>query len=210
MPIGPFACVIHDRGSCLRSGWCLVPLHLLLGFFSAHTALILFGVAIGPAFVIGSAIVLLAVACVPRCMHTKPGRDENVTRYTFAVGTGVAFVLVGFACGGWLFQHVRGELSDVSSGWNPFLYVCSIVVWVLFGLVYIFTYCLDGSCSGLAIRRCHKALCCGTGESTTRGASEEDQGDGKAYDDADNADVSAGNTDVRDALLPPLILKIRR
>lgn len=212
VPTGNFACVIGRGQGLIRSGWVLVPLHLVLGFLSAHTALILFGVAIGPAFAIGSVILLLVVAYVPRCMDTGPTRADNVTKHTFGFGTGAALALVGFACGGWLFQHVRDDLSDVSSAGNVALYVASGLAWVLFGLVYICTNCLGGSCSGLDCKRCCKALCGGTGKARAIVAPQRDESEAGSDETPSDfgASVGVGDTDVRDALLPPLILKIRR
>lgn len=201
VPDGWWSCILDTKtGNSKYAKWagCLVPFHLAAGLLSAHTLLIGLGMRIGSAFVAVSAAVLLAVACVPRCMNTDATFDEAVRKYTFRVGTATVVLLLGFAFGAWIFSNARNDLSD---GANAALYVLTAGVWlVLVGVFWVWTRGMDGACSSLQPWRAPLACCGDTGPAT------EDDG---ALDGAMDEEASAAETD-RAALLPPLILSIRR
>ena len=193
VPDGWWSCILDKNASYSKyTKWagCLVPVHLAAGLLSSHTLLIGLGMRIGPAFVAVSAAVLLAVACVPRCMNTDANFDEAVRRYTFRAGTATAVLLLGFAFGAWIFSNARDDLSD---GANAALYVLTAGVWlVLVGVFWVWTRGMDGACSSLQLWRAPLACCGDTGR-----ASEGDDGASAVMD----AEASAAETD-RAALLP--------
>lgn len=206
VPDGWWSCILGKGEGCAKyTKWacCLAPVHLAAGLLSAHTLLIGLGMRIGPAFVAVSAAVLLAVACVPRCMNAGTNFDEAVRRYTFRAGTATAVLLLGFAFGAWIFSNARDDLSD---GANAALYVLTAGVWlVLVGVFWVWTGGMDGTCSSLQLWRAPLACCGDTGP-----ASEDGDGGGAGdFETPANANASAAETD-RAALLPPLILSIRR